>query len=48
MTRAAKFSKFADTGAVRQNLKRKSVRGVLFMVSAQGIDLIIRLALFRR
>ena len=44
MTRAEKFSKFADTDGVRQNLKRKSVRGVLFMVSAQGIDLVIRLA----
>ena len=44
MTRAEKFLKFADTDDVRQNLKRKSVRGVLFMVSAQGIDLFIRLA----
>jgi O-antigen/teichoic acid export membrane protein len=43
MTQAEKFSKFADTGAVRQNLKRKSVRGVLFMVSAGGIDFVIRL-----
>jgi O-antigen/teichoic acid export membrane protein len=44
MTQAEKFSKFADTGAVRQNLKRKSVRGVLFMVSSAGIDFIIRLS----
>jgi len=43
MTRAEKFSKFADTGAVRQNLKRKSVRGVLFMVNAGGIDFVMRL-----
>lgn len=41
---AEKFSKFADTGTVRRNLKRKSVRGVLFMVSAGGIDFVIRLA----
>jgi O-antigen/teichoic acid export membrane protein len=44
MTGAEKFLKFADTGAVRQNLKRKSVRGVLFMICAQGIDMIVRLA----
>jgi O-antigen/teichoic acid export membrane protein len=44
MTQAEKFSKFADTGAVRENLTRKSVRGVLFMVSGAGFDYIIRLA----
>lgn len=44
MTRAEKFSKFADTGAVRRSLKRNSVRGVLFMVNAGGIDFITRLA----
>jgi O-antigen/teichoic acid export membrane protein len=44
MTQAERFSKFADTGAVRQNLKRKSVRGVLFMIGAAGIDFVIRLA----
>lgn len=44
MTKADTFSKFSDIGAVRNDLKRKSVRGVLFMVSAGGADLIIRLA----
>ena len=43
MTEAEKFLKFADTGAVRENLKRKSVRGVLFMVSGGGADFGIRL-----
>jgi O-antigen/teichoic acid export membrane protein len=43
MTEAEKFSKFADTGAVRENLKQKSVRGVLFMVSGGGADFSIRL-----
>ena len=43
MTEAEKFAKFADTGEVRENLKRKSVRGVLFMVSAGGADFCIRL-----
>jgi O-antigen/teichoic acid export membrane protein len=43
MTKADRFSKFGDTEAVRNDLKRKSVRGVLFMVSAGGADLIIRL-----
>ena len=43
MTEAEKFSKFADTGDVRQNLKRKSVRGVLFMGSGGGADFVIRL-----
>jgi O-antigen/teichoic acid export membrane protein len=44
MTRADKFAKFADTGAVRQSLKRKSVRGVFFMLNAGGIDFITRMA----
>ena len=44
MTRAEKFSQFSDTGAVRQNLKRKSVRGVFFMVGTGSVDFIIRLA----
>jgi O-antigen/teichoic acid export membrane protein len=44
MRHQEKFSKFADTGAVRQNLKRNSVRGVFFMVGAGGVDFIIRLA----
>ena len=44
MTRAEKFSQFADTCAVRQTLKQKSVRGVFFMVGAGGFDFIIRLA----
>ncbi len=44
MTRAEKFSQFSDTGAVRQNLKRKSVRGVFFMVGTGGVDFIFRLA----
>jgi O-antigen/teichoic acid export membrane protein len=44
MTKADKFAKFADTDAIRQNLKRKSVRGVLFMVGGGGADFIIRLA----
>jgi O-antigen/teichoic acid export membrane protein len=43
MTEAEKFAKFADTDAVRQNLKRKSVRGALFMVSGGGADFGIRL-----
>jgi O-antigen/teichoic acid export membrane protein len=43
MTKAERFLKFGDTGAVRNDLKRKSVRGVLFMVSSGGADLIIRL-----
>jgi len=43
MTKVEKFAKFADTGTVRQNLKRKSVRGVLFMVSGGGADFVIRL-----
>ncbi len=43
MTKAEKFAKFADTGTVRQNLKPKSVRGVLFMVGGSGADLVIRL-----
>ena len=43
MNAVDKFASFANTDAVRQNLKRKSVRGVLFMVSGGGADLIIRL-----
>jgi O-antigen/teichoic acid export membrane protein len=43
MTRAEKFSQFGDTYAVRQNLKRKSVRGVFFMVGTGGVDFILRL-----
>jgi O-antigen/teichoic acid export membrane protein len=43
MSSAEKFEKFADTSAVRQNLKRKSVRGVLFMVGGGGADMLIRL-----
>ncbi|HEY4814664.1 MAG TPA: lipopolysaccharide biosynthesis protein [Chthoniobacterales bacterium] len=43
MTKAEKFARFADTGTLRQNLKRKSVRGVLFMVSGGGADFVIRL-----
>jgi O-antigen/teichoic acid export membrane protein len=44
MTNVEKFSKFGDTSAVQQNLKRKSVRGVFFMVGAGGLDFLIRLA----
>lgn len=44
MTKAEKFARFANTDAVRQHLKRKSVRGVLFMVGGGGVDLVIRLA----
>jgi len=44
MTKAERFSKFGDTGAVRNDLKRKSVRGLLFLVSAGGVDFVIRLA----
>src|SRR5208282_2820544 len=43
MTGAEKFSQFADTYAVRQNLKQKSVRGVFFMVGTGGVDFVIRL-----
>jgi O-antigen/teichoic acid export membrane protein len=43
MTKAERFAKFADTGAVRRNLKQKSVRGVLFMVAGGSADIGIRL-----
>lgn len=43
MTKAEKFIKFADTADVQQNLKRRSVRGVLFMLCGNGTDFIIRL-----
>jgi O-antigen/teichoic acid export membrane protein len=43
MTKADKFARFANTDAVRQHLKRKSVRGVFFMVGGGGADLIVRL-----
>jgi PST family polysaccharide transporter len=43
MTKVDKFAKFADTSAVRLNLKRKSVRGVFFMVGGGGTDLVVRL-----
>jgi PST family polysaccharide transporter len=43
MTKAEKFTKFADTAEVRQNLKRSSVRGVLFMLCGNGTDFFLRL-----
>jgi PST family polysaccharide transporter len=43
MTKAEKFAKFADTAEVRQNLKRSSVRGVLFMLCGNGTDFFLRL-----
>jgi O-antigen/teichoic acid export membrane protein len=44
MTKAEKFSRFADTKHVRENLKRKSIHGVLFMLSGGAIDFIVRFA----
>jgi O-antigen/teichoic acid export membrane protein len=43
MTASDKFAKFADTTDVRQDLRRKSVRGVFFMVGGGGADLVVRL-----
>jgi O-antigen/teichoic acid export membrane protein len=43
MTKAEKFTKFSDTAAVQQNLKRRSVRGVLFMLCGNGTDFFMRL-----
>lgn len=43
MSRHDKFSRFAETRAVREDLKRKSVRGALFMASLGGIDFLFRL-----
>jgi len=43
MIKVDKFAKFADTSSVRENLKRKSVRGVFFMVGGGGTDLVVRL-----
>jgi PST family polysaccharide transporter len=43
MTPSDKFARFANTDAVRQHLKRKSVRGLFFMMGGSGADLILRL-----
>jgi O-antigen/teichoic acid export membrane protein len=43
MTKAEKFARFANTDGVRQHLKRKSVRGVFFMVGGGFADLVVRL-----
>lgn len=43
MTKADKFTRFSDTDSVRQNLTRKSVRGVFFMVGGGGVDIVVRL-----
>jgi O-antigen/teichoic acid export membrane protein len=43
MTKADKFSRFSNTDSVRQNLTRKSVRGVFFMIGGSGADIVVRL-----
>ncbi|MBV8485330.1 MAG: lipopolysaccharide biosynthesis protein [Verrucomicrobia bacterium] len=43
MTKDEKFARFANTDSVRQNLTRKSVRGVFFMVGGGGVDIAVRL-----
>lgn len=43
MNRGDKFLRFAETQAVREDIKRKSVRGALFMASLGGIDFLFRL-----
>lgn len=43
MSREERFARFAETKGVRDDIKRKSVRGALFMASIGGIDFIFRL-----
>src|SRR5690606_18080967 len=37
------FSQFAQTDGLRANLKRRSIRGAIFMASGSGFDVVIRL-----
>ncbi len=43
MTQTDNFSRFADTGAVRDSLRQRSVRGVISMLGGSGIDFVLRL-----
>jgi PST family polysaccharide transporter len=44
MKRTDDFARFAETHAVRADLKRKSVRGAVFMACGAGTEFVVRLA----